>query len=131
MSEPQAKRMFWTTTGNFEFRNNVNNYSVGKMTIEDMGGSKKLGHPGWTEHITTTKNTGEPFSLSALTVGSSWGGQAQITIKGYSKGSSTVKVINVAPNAAGTRVSPNWDGLLKVKIKGPQGNCIDDVVLKT
>lgn len=102
------------------------------VEIADVNGGRRLCQGGWGEHIVLTKNTGESFSLTSLKVGY-WGTAGSVvTIRGFVKESSTVRVQTVSsPSTSGTAVNLNWDNMLKVEIKGPTANCIDDVVLKT
>ena len=121
----------WTTSYNMEFKNTVWDYATGRTSIEDVNGGRRFCSGHWGEHTVITKNSGEPFSIVGMKVGYH-GENSTLTIKGYSKGSSTVKQVNVAyPSTSGTQVNLNWDGLIKVEIRGPQGHCIDDLVIKT
>ncbi len=127
----QSRTDVWTTHHNMEFKNTVWSFATGRTSIEDVMGGRRFCSGHWGEHTVITKNSGEPFSLVNLKVGY-YGENSTLTIKGYSKGSTTVKAVSVPyPSRSGTQVNLNWDGLIKVEIRGPQGHCIDDVVIKT
>ena len=105
--------------------------ATGRTSIDSNNGGKMFCSAHWGEHTVITKNSGEPFSIVSLKVGYH-GQNSTVTIKGYSKGSSTIRQVSVPyPSTSGTTVNLNWDGLLKVEIRGPQGNCVDDLVIKT
>ena len=121
----------WTTTDNMEFKDTVSHMATGEMEIDDINGGRQLCSGHHREHIVITKNSGEPFSIVSLKVGY-LGTDETITIRGYTKGTSTVKTVSVPyPSATGTQVNLNWNGLIKVEIRGPHGNCIDDLIYKT
>jgi hypothetical protein len=130
-----SKREIWTTTKNFEFQNTVNAYGSGKLVIgpKGDGSGRALCQPNAGEHIVITKNTGEPFSLVNVKIANATAKTAQtITITGYARGSSTLKRATLTPSDSGTSLNfSGWDGLIKVELRGPQGQCLDSVGFKT
>ncbi len=126
----------WTTSHNFEFKNTVNMYSTGKTYVESVNGSKRLCSGNNNEHIVISKNSGEPFSLANLKMNIRWqsGGQSHmVKIKGFVRGSSTARWIDVwLSNGSVSTIDVNWDNLAKVELRMLNAiGCIDDVVLKT
>ena len=110
-----TKTDVWTTSHNMEFKNTGNSYSTGQMELKENAVSKRL-----------CVGNGE------LNDEYGSGGNREVKISGYSKGSSTERTDSVYLNGIVPKTL-NWDGLLKVEIRAPSDVCIciDDVVVKT
>lgn len=105
--------------------------------MKDVKGSRRICVGNGT-HIVITKNGGEPFSLTSVTVTDEYSGSAgrSVSIRGYKRNANPSKIESWpwVPSAGSTTQSlSGWDGLIKVEIGAPSDMniCIDNIGLKT